>query len=176
MAKKTKAFSEISKLKNQIDGIAREIEGYYTQIGKNYCESHQGVPEECVKEQVMAVAEAGKRIKELEEKIQEIKNRDFCPKCGAKIPEGYLYCYQCGERLPDRGARVGIPELVNCPKCGKNMPKGQKFCSECGTELPKDGEEKKVKTCPGCGMEVEASMKFCSNCGRNLQEKSEAVD
>ena len=77
-----------------------------------------------------------------------------CPNCGAKLPEGAKFCFQCGSKVEVLAAN----EII-CPNCGKKTPNG-KFCMECGSPL--------AKTCPKCGAGVPAGGKFCLECGEKL--------
>jgi ABC-type oligopeptide transport system substrate-binding subunit/class 3 adenylate cyclase len=46
-----------------------------------------------------------------------------CPACGARNPDGAMFCLRCGARLS-----------LTCPHCGTNLPPGAKFCLACGAE------------------------------------------
>jgi hypothetical protein len=44
-----------------------------------------------------------------------------CPKCGAKVSEGFKFCHSCGEKLKPECASCGAefkPEWKCCPDCG----------------------------------------------------------
>ncbi|MCR4610609.1 MAG: zinc ribbon domain-containing protein [Lachnospiraceae bacterium] len=49
-----------------------------------------------------------------------------CPKCGRGLPEGAVFCDQCGTR---------IPQKTICPSCGAELSKDAKFCIKCGTKI-----------------------------------------
>lgn len=48
-----------------------------------------------------------------------------CIKCGQPIPQGQVFCGQCGTKQ-SQGA---------CPKCGTAPVAGSKFCGQCGTPI-----------------------------------------
>ena len=111
------------------------------------------------------------------EKTAEI-NAILCPNCGAEVPEGALFCPECGFNLngpsfcPNCGAEAkpdaDICEVCKawllegqCMFCYAQLPPDAAFCAECGN--PKDGI-----ICPDCG--ILSIFDFCSKCGRPLTE------
>ena len=83
------------------------------------------------------------------------KDRDVvCLKCGAKLPVGAKFCFECGTKV-----ELLTENEVLCPQCGKKTIKG-KFCQECGAPL--------FRVCPNCGKEVTDDAKFCLECGQKL--------
>jgi ribosomal protein L40E len=103
-----------------------------------------------------------------------------CPNCLAPIPEGALFCPECGFDIgqplfcPNCGAKTS-PGADICQSCGTwllegkckfcyaEIPDGAEFCPECGN--PKDGI-----VCPGCGkLNI---FDFCSSCGSPLTENA----
>ena len=77
-----------------------------------------------------------------------------CSKCGAELPVGAKFCFNCGTKIE----KLDDHEII-CPFCGKKTPKG-KFCVECGHKLQSQ--------CPKCGAEVPDGAKFCLQCGEKL--------
>ena len=77
-----------------------------------------------------------------------------CPGCGAELPEGAKFCFECGAKIE----ALAENEMI-CPYCGKKTPKG-KFCMECGAPL--------VSRCPNCGAELPQGAKFCLECGTKV--------
>jgi len=49
-----------------------------------------------------------------------------CSSCGAKMPAGANFCFNCGSR---------VPAAVYCSSCGERVPAGSKFCLKCGNRL-----------------------------------------
>lgn len=70
---KAKDLAEIARLKSQINTCQDVIKKNYTEIGKLYCELHDTEPEEAYDEYYRAISNAQNAVKELEEKIKEIR-------------------------------------------------------------------------------------------------------
>ena len=72
-AEKAKDVAEIVNLKNQIKVCEDVIKKNYLEIGKKYYESNVDVEDAEYARQCTAIKNAEKGVKELEEKIREIK-------------------------------------------------------------------------------------------------------
>lgn len=70
---KAKEMAEVASLKSQIATCEDVIKKNYAQIGKLYFEKYGGEPEEALAKQCRAIENARTGIRELEEKIKEIK-------------------------------------------------------------------------------------------------------
>lgn len=63
-----------------------------------------------------------------------------CPKCGAQVPAGAVFCQSCGSRLeaePTAPAPSTPPQF--CVHCGGQLRPGARFCPACGKALPGSG-------------------------------------
>ena len=49
----------------------------------------------------------------------------YCPKCQSEVPNGAIFCSNCGMQLKQV-----------CPVCGANQQLSAKFCALCGARLP----------------------------------------
>ena len=70
---KAKEMAEVASLKSQIATCEDVIKKNYAQIGKLYFEKYGEEPEEAFAKQCRTIENARTGIKELEEKIKEIK-------------------------------------------------------------------------------------------------------
>lgn len=77
----------------------------------------------------------------------------YCKECGNKLPDGVIFCEQCGTKVTLKVSMRGEEKSVaavnvqqpktfpdnksgwRCTKCGYNMPDGTAFCTNCGTKL-----------------------------------------
>lgn len=174
-AEQARIFAEVNRLNGQVSEQERLITQLYTQIGKDYYETHKEDPEECVQTSVEGINIAKQKIEELKVQIIAVKGAVTCPKCGAEISKGTVFCPQCGEKIPPAPEAPVPADMVKCPKCGNTMQKGQKFCISCGSALPAEPIVEMVETeavpeniCPGCGSKVEPGTRFCMTCGQKL--------
>lgn len=66
------------------------------------------------------------------------KKMKHCPNCGEDVLANNDFCPECGAKLPE----TTIAEQYVCPNCGKQNLVETKFCSGCGTILPWFSAEK----------------------------------
>ena len=62
----------------------------------------------------------------------------ICPKCGATLPEGALFCTVCGAKIESAPAQAPEPVKASpavCPQCGTQPKGGELFCTNCGAPL-----------------------------------------
>lgn len=78
-------------------------------------------------EAALNAAQQGKEARELAEKEKEEK--ETCPECGFRNPDGVKFCQECG-------AKLGIRPKNLCKKCGAELSAGTRFCGECGFKQP----------------------------------------
>ena len=99
-AEQARAFAEVNKLNSQVSDQEKKMRQVYAQIGRDYYEAHTNDPEDCVKASVEAINLAKQTIEKLKAQITAIKGGSTCPKCGAAISKGTVFCSQCGEKIP----------------------------------------------------------------------------
>ena len=74
---KAKDLAEIANLRSQINTCEDVMKKNYMEIGRRYYELHGAEPEDEYEEQCIAIGNAQNGVKELEEKIKEIKGLSF---------------------------------------------------------------------------------------------------
>lgn len=146
---KAKVLAETMQLKGQISTEENNIQLAYQEIGKLAYDSQLQAEAEAYSEWFDKVREAKKRIRELEEKINEVEGIRICRNCGAKIPRDAAFCNQCGTKSeqsvpePVEGGEsevsaVRLPEEKKCPACGEPIEEDSKFCTACGAEIAEE--------------------------------------
>lgn len=63
---------------------------------------------------------------------QVAQNVKECPQCGEVVTADHQFCPKCGAKLPDKT----LGEGYLCPKCGRQNAPGMTYCAECGALLP----------------------------------------
>lgn len=166
--KKTRNFADSTKLTGMIADEERTINSLYPQIGKAYYELHKNDPEYALSELVAAVNDAFARIEQLNDQIAAINGSQKCPRCGANVPEGGMFCNSCGAKMPPKVTiDSAAADKVRCTNCGAQIPGDQRFCIYCGTEVIQPAEPK-TKICGNCGREMEENAAFCTGCGNPM--------
>lgn len=141
-AKKSGELVEITKLTIAINEEEEKIENLYKHMGKSIyamCKENKTLPEG-MSESCDKITELVGNIKNLEQKIFELKKIRVCHKCKAKISSNSKYCSKCGalqEKI------IIVDEVTteqssqkSCPNCGANVDTCQGvFCQNCGTKI-----------------------------------------
>ena len=177
--KKANETIEITKLNKSISNEEDKIEKIYLALGKKlyglYAEGQDvgdNFEPEC--EEISVYED---NIKDLKNKILELKNIKLCPNCGAEMEEGTLFCAKCGTKVeepaPTEPAEEEKPDYKLCPTCGSKLTLEAAFCPSCGTkqevaEEKKEEAENEPRKCPQCGAQIEEGVSFCPNCGTKL--------
>lgn len=73
VADKAKQLAEIASLKSQISTCEEVVRKNYAEIGKIYFENYGDNPEELFQKQCRAISNAQNGIKDLEQKIKDVK-------------------------------------------------------------------------------------------------------
>ena len=64
-----------------------------------------------------------------------------CPKCGSMLPDGALFCSECGSKIQDERKNI-------CPFCNSAINEGDTFCWNCGQPLQKQPEVTEMPESP----------------------------
>lgn len=99
VAKKSKEASDTMKINSAIKQDEKKIKDAYYQIGQKYVELHAEDPEEGIAELMEIIKQAQAEIEENKKKLDELKAKNVCPSCGAKVAEGNKFCPACGATL-----------------------------------------------------------------------------
>lgn len=82
-----------------------------------------------------------------------------CKKCGHAVPEGGIFCPNCGARAD------GMKE---CPACSKLIDETATYCSFCGVRT--DGKT----VCENCGFAFKGD--FCPQCGTHKKQTTQDAE
>ena len=138
--KKGKDAVNVSKYNRMISDEEKEISRNYEKIGKLYFEAHSEDFEPGFTELISDVNVSFARIKEYQETLDKLQGIKKCASCGAVLPEGAMYCPDCGTKMPEPEPEE-IPEeehlddRLYCTECGAVVEPGKKFCIICGAEI-----------------------------------------
>ncbi len=101
MADKAKNFTDIASLRGQIVSYENTILRYYREIGRAYYEAHKEDLTKEFPEQMDAIINAEKMIKDLEKRISELRGTQKCVSCGNDVPDDSVFCPKCGAKMED---------------------------------------------------------------------------
>ena len=136
--KKAKDFNEISKLNSQLTDIEKKNTILYQQIGLIYFEKFGESPSEDFAELCKLLHNNFEEIAKIKNSIEEVRNSQTCPNCGAEYNGDVAFCGSCGYLIKTTSSNSMMQ--TKCKKCGATISETAMFCSECGT--PKESEEK----------------------------------
>lgn len=99
--KKTGEIVEISKHKLESVKINNEIEKLYQKLGNSVYSMIKGGYDnhELVEGLTEEIDELIMRLEAVNEKINDMKNVNYCTTCGAKNAADNYYCSKCGSRI-----------------------------------------------------------------------------
>ena len=101
LASKTKDLTEITRINLEISSYESKVRESYEKLGQYVMEHPEliSAQEETVEVFRKEYEEYSEKIKADKEKIRDIKNVDVCPKCGADLAEGAMFCGSCGYKV-----------------------------------------------------------------------------
>lgn len=97
LGKMAQNAGDMTKLQYDKKVKESELIKLYEKLGKKYYEEHKDEDSQEIKE-ITAVT---LRIKEISDDIMALKGGKACPKCGALVKSGSMYCSACGEKIED---------------------------------------------------------------------------
>lgn len=97
LGKMAQNAGDMTKLQYDKKVKEQELSKLYEKLGKKYYEEHKEDDSDEIREVTAAVL----RIKEITDELMEKKGGKACPKCGALVKSGAMYCSSCGEKIND---------------------------------------------------------------------------
>lgn len=139
-AKKSSELVEVTKLNMSISSEEDKIEKLYLEIGKTIYESYAKgeTTSELFAEKCKQIDEYNNNIKEMRNKILELKNEKICPTCREELDRSVNYCSKCGTKQEIIEPPVFEAEEViekKCQGCDSVVGEDSLFCTKCGTKL-----------------------------------------
>lgn len=97
-----------------------------------------------------------------------------CTKCGNELPNGAMFCDNCGTMAPQEIGGSGIigGNTVFCGNCGAKIEAGTEFCGVCGSRVGEVKKEEAVSYvfCGNCGAKNPETAVICGACGKKIYE------
>lgn len=173
--RKTKEFSDVTRLNLQIAEEENRQNNYYCQLGKHYYTQYATDCDESFKPLVSLIRDSEKKLIELKNRVQELKGVQRCEKCGAEVEKDALYCSCCGIALPHPESNEDNEDKVICTNCGASIRSGTRFCTVCGKPMQSPATEQiespeLTAKCPNCGASIDVDAQFCTECGTKIGE------
>ena len=177
IGKKTKEFTDTTKLNSQVESERRAVNDVYQQIGQKYFEDSRAAPGEGYGDMFALVEASLARIEDCQEQLRRIKGIILCPNCGAENAPGAVFCPACGAKLPEPPPpeeKPPEPAAPKCLSCGAALAPGAAFCVNCGAkvappEQPPAENAPAAPKCPSCGDALAPGAAFCANCGAKVE-------
>lgn len=133
---KTKDFTEVNRLTNEIDEAGKQIADLYGRIGCEIYHAYRDNPLPEVAQMMEQVAALQQKIEANKKQIYTINTANLCPHCGAKISREMAFCRACGSKLPQQQTAAPAAQPgVTCSKCGAVCAAEAAFCMSCGNKL-----------------------------------------
>ena len=95
LADKAKDLGDAAALTMEKAQLKSEIENLYIEIGKKIVEEN----DERFTDVIAQIATKQKRIKVIEQEVDEFKGKIKCPRCGKMIDDESHFCPECGQEI-----------------------------------------------------------------------------
>ena len=95
LGKMAQNTGDITKLTYDKKVKEQELTKLYEKLGKKYYEDHKDEESEDIQE----IKACELRLQEIADEIMKVKGGTSCPKCGALVKTGAMYCSSCGEKI-----------------------------------------------------------------------------
>ncbi len=128
---KSKEMAEVTRLNMEISTQTQKVKELYAQAGERVLENGLAMDDPTIADLASQLATLKQNIQANQEKLNDVKNINICPNCGAEVARTSKFCDKCGTEM----VRVSLeaPATV-CKACGKPIEKGAMFCGACGAK------------------------------------------
>ena len=96
--------AELARMQHQVAVKQSDFEKLFGEIGKlYYSERQRGVQPDATMDELCDKVDAlAAEISDLKKKIDELRQVNRCPECGAEQPSANAFCSACGAKLPEK--------------------------------------------------------------------------
>ncbi len=128
---KSKEMAEVTRLNMEISTQNQKMKELYAQTGEYVLNSGVAGDDETVAGFAAQLETIRQAIMASQEKLNEVKNINICPNCGAEVTRTSKFCDKCGTEMqrPSLEAPVSV-----CKVCGNPIDKDALFCGTCGAK------------------------------------------
>ena len=151
---KGKEAAGIAKFTRLISVEENNISKYFEELGRLFfskcsmetAEADTSDPtlDEQIGTCINRIKDSQELIAEYQEEIKKRKGINRCTQCGTDLPEGALFCPECGMKIdvPEEPEALE-PQTVPlfCTNCGTQLKQGSRFCTACGFKVEPNIEE-----------------------------------
>ena len=141
VSKKAQDLTDYTKYSRIISESEAEIKNLYSEIGYKVYLAYRDRPLPEVAQQIMRINNLSASIGEAKNAQKMLNETVKCPRCGARVRQGMVFCNNCGCQLaahnpgpaPAAPASMQAPTRF-CQSCGAPMAEDSLFCMSCGAK------------------------------------------
>lgn len=133
---------EVTKLNMSISQEEEKIQKTYSEIGKAVYEAFKNGEDtaNAAKELCEQIKAYEDNIKDIKQKVLELKRIKVCPGCSTELDLDIAFCPKCGTKqvmpqVNEEPAAEEEPKEKICPDCSAVNSLDSSFCFKCGTKL-----------------------------------------
>lgn len=97
VSQKAKEVSSVAKLKLEIKSKEDELNKQFIALGKQYFDNNKDSDEDGI----VNVHSLQQEISNLRDQILNIQGMLVCPQCKKTLPQGTMFCSQCGTKIDE---------------------------------------------------------------------------
>ncbi len=128
---KSKEVAEITRLNMEISTLTQKVKDLYSQAGERVLEAGLAADDPVIADLASQLATLKQSIQMNRDKLNEVKNVNICPNCGAEISRTSRFCDKCGTEIIKAPQE---PPMGVCKVCGSPIEKDALFCGNCGAK------------------------------------------
>lgn len=136
-AKKSGELVEITKLNLNVNAEEDKVNKLYLQIGKKVYASYISgeAADSTIQNDCRTITEHEGTIKEIKDKIMQVKNVKICVGCEAEMEKTAMFCVKCGTKVENNEPIINEQVEKFCPSCGAKINEDAAFCPGCGSKI-----------------------------------------